>query len=60
MSSALFCADQNPWDASILCRLLVDHDGLHEADEPIRWADFCHFPGDDCRPGHPVELGESA
>jgi hypothetical protein len=51
---AVFCADPNPWDASILCHLLAGHHGLHEADGPIRWSSVCHFPGDDCRPAHPA------
>jgi hypothetical protein len=61
VSRAVFCADPNPWDASILCRLPEGHAGdRHEADGPVRWTDACHFPGDDCRPGHPADVKESA
>ena len=53
----MFCADANPWDASILCELLLGHAAtpenprghLHES-EGIRWSDRCHFAGDDCPP----------
>lgn len=58
--TAIFCADANPWDASILCHLLGDHDDLHEAEGPIRWSSACHFSGDDCHPAHPAALQEPA
>lgn len=57
---APFCADANPWDASILCHLPDAHRRLHEAPGPIRWSDACHFPGDDCRIAHHAELQETA
>lgn len=51
MISAVFCADTNPWDASLLCELLTGHhDQRHQAHGCIRWTDACHFPGDDCGP----------
>lgn len=55
-----YCTDPNPWDSRIRCQLPGGHIGRHEADGPIRWASHCHFPGDDCRPGHPADLEESA
>lgn len=44
----MFCADLNPWDASLLCELPAGHGGLHEVQVCVRWSDACHFAGDDC------------
>lgn len=47
----MFCADSNPWDGSLLCELSDGHTGHHQAHGCIRWADRCHFAGDDCPTG---------
>lgn len=61
---AVFCADSNPWDASVLCELPGGHSGRHQATFPVeisRWWDWCHFDGDDCETGaHEPDEPEAA
>lgn len=50
---AVACDDPNPWDDRVRCAKPSGHGGLHECfigTEVERWADHCHWPGDNCRP----------